>query len=273
MNYYYKIIYIFFLIYYYKYKNNEKKENKIMNYEINNNFSYYVKSLKKVVYTVLIGNYDNIHSVIKENGYDYYLFTDQNIENGTLNWTIFNVEKNKYSNRLDRIKTQRFYKTHPHLFFKNYDLSIYFDATYECKGKLDEFLIRILSPSFSIYILEHPSINSINNEFEAVITFKKETMNNIIPIKNRYNKEKFPDNNGHAETCLIIRKHKELNCINLMEDWFFEIQHNSHRDQLSFNYILWKSGYKIVKYIPKKFTELYFKQKLFHLMNEEFKNI
>lgn len=268
----YKIFYVFCLIYFYNYKKNGEKENHFINYQTNNNITNYVKSLKKVVYTVIIGNYDAAHSIIKENGYDYYMFTDQNFQNNTLNWTILNVEQVVNSlNKIDRIKCQRFYKTHPHLFFKDYDLSIYFDATYECKGNLDEFLIRILTPNLSIYILEHPFIDSINKEFEAVINFKKESKKNIIPIKIRYNKEKFQDNNGHAETCLIVRKHKELNCINFMEDWFNEIKYNSHRDQLSFNYILWKTGYKIVKYIPKHFTKLYFKQNLFHLKIEEFK--
>ena len=59
------------------------------------------------------------------------------------------------------IKKQRFIKTHPHLFFKNYDLSIYIDTTFSIKGKLDEFLIRILTPKLSLYVLEHPERSTI----------------------------------------------------------------------------------------------------------------
>ena len=268
----YKIFYIIFLFYSYNYKKNEPQRNDVINYSTNNNIISYVKSLRKVVYTVLIGKYDKIHSIKKEQGYDYYMFTDQKINNNTKGWTILNVRKDiNYLNRINRIKCQRFYKTHPHLFFKDYDLSIYFDASYESKGNLDEFLLRILSPNISIYILEHPFLDSINNEFVAVVLFKKETENNVFKIKERYNKERFQDNNGHAETCLIVRKHNELNCIDFMEGWFYEIKYNSHRDQLSFNYILWKTGYKIVKYIPKHFTELYFNQNTSHLIVEEFK--
>ena len=137
----YKIFYIIFLFYSYNYKKNEPQRNDVINNSTNNNIISYVKSLRKVVYTVLIGNYDIIHSIIKEQGYDYYMFTDQKIQNNTLNWTILNVRQDiNYSNRINRIKCQRFYKTHPHLFFKDYDLSIYFDASYESKGNLDEFL-------------------------------------------------------------------------------------------------------------------------------------
>jgi len=276
MKFIYKISYIIFLIYCYKYKNkiyeiNGRRINLIKNNTIDLN---YIKSLKKLVFTTLFGNYDNIQSIKQENGYDYFMFTDKKIENKTTNWIILNVEKNlNFSNKREAIKRQRFYKAHPHLFFKNYDLSIYIDATFKIKGNLDDFLLRIFTPNFSIYILEHPFITTINNEFKAVLHFKKETLDVINPIKERYKKEKFPDVNGHAETCLIVRIHNELNCINFMENWFYQIKHYSHRDQLSFNYILWKNRNKNVKYIPKEYIKDYFNQSLFHLKNVEFKNL
>ena len=82
------------------------------------------------------------------------MFTDQIFEiQNSLNWTILNInEEIKYLN-VNIIKSQRFFKTHPHLFFQNYDLSIYIDSTIEIKGQLDEFLLRILTPNLSIYIL------------------------------------------------------------------------------------------------------------------------
>ena len=45
-----------------------------------------------------------------------------------------------------------------------------------------------------------------------------------------------------------------------MENWSKQISKNSHRDQLSFNYILWKNKDKNVKYISKQFSNIYFKQ-------------
>ena len=216
----------------------------------------------------MIGNYDNIHPILKEDGYDYFLFTDKSIDNKTTNWTILNIdEKLNYSNKIELIKKQRFFKILPHLFFKDYDLSIYIDTTFKIIGDLDSFLLRILTPKLSIYILEHPNVDSINNEFKAVLFFKKELSSNVIKLKDKYNKEKFPDNNGHAECCLIVRKHNNKNCIDFMENWFREIRENSHRDQLSFNYIFWKINSKSVKYISKKYIAEYFEQDLFHLKN------
>ena len=233
----------------------------------------YIKKLKKVVYTILLGKYDKVHILIKENGYDYFMITDQEFNNDSkINWTILKYHtKKNYKNDIERIKKQRFIKTHPHLFFKNYDLSVYADATYDIIGNLDEFLLRILSPNKSIYLLEHPNRNSINNEYDAVVMGKKETKKHVEHIKKNYNKEKFPDNNGLAETCLIVRKHNDINCIHFMEQWSHEITQNSHRDQLSFNYIWWKNKYNIVKYISKVFTSKYFRQNSIHLLSCWFK--
>lgn len=85
----------------------------------------------------------------------------------------------------------------------------------------------------------------------------KDNIKNIRPIKRKYNKEKFPDSNGLAETCLIVRKHNNIDCKKFMIKWYHEIKYYSHRDQLSFNYILWKAKNKIVKYILYIFLYIY----------------
>ena len=55
-----------------------------------------------------------------------------------------------------------------------------------------------------------------------------------------------------------------------MEKWFQEIKYYSHRDQLSFNYILWKFGNKIVKYISKNYALQYMSQNDDHLIKYKF---
>ena len=136
---------------------------------------------------------------------------------------------------LSNDKKQRFIKLHPHLYFKNYELSIYIDASFQIIGDLNEFLLRIISPKYNIYNLEHPCRNNITKEELAVVLYKIENENMTKLIHERYSKEKFPDNNGLIEGCLIIRKHNEKDCIKVMNLWFNEINNYSYRDQLSFN--------------------------------------
>ena len=42
----------------------------------------------------------------------------------------------------------RYVKLFPHLFFKDYELSKYIDASYIINGNLNELLLKILNPSF-----------------------------------------------------------------------------------------------------------------------------
>lgn len=274
-------IYILYLIY--GLNNNIKEKLLIFNRRIQNikkesiynedNFYEHLNSfnqLKKVVFSVLIGEYDIISTFNLQKGFDYYLFTDN--LNGKLNhtnWTILPIPEEVKRLNVGRVKKQRFIKVHPHLYFKNYDLSIYIDANFKIIGDLNSFLIRVLSPNYNIYILEHPERNNILNETFAVAKLhkEKESMTNII--KERYKKEKFPDDNGLIESCLMIRKHNENDSIYLMNKWYEEIKNYSHRDQLSFNYIMWKTGIKI-KYITKNFALEYFVQNITHLEEIKF---
>ena len=253
----------------------EKQNNKALYYlykEKNNLISLNsIKKLKKVVYSILLGKYDKIRPFNLQKGFDFVLFTDNsNINYNETNWTIFSLPNElKYLN-ISRVKKQRFIKLHPHLYFKNYSLSIYIDASFQIKGDLNEFLLRILSKKYNIYTFEHPKRNKIMQETFAVVKDRKENQNMSKLIRERYKKEHFPDNNGLIESCLIVRKHNEKEVIDNMEKWFEEIEKYSHRDQLSFNYIIWKTGLKL-KYISKIFTMNYFK-KYKHIENSSSKN-
>jgi len=170
---------------------------------------------KNVVYSALFGNYDSLKDFNKQDGFDYILFTD-NITKTETNWTQLKIPEFVLNFNINIIKKQRFLKLHPHLFFKNYDVSIYIDCSFIIIGDLNELLKRLLSPSFHIYLLEHPFRNNIYNEIERVIKIKKEKKSIALNVRKRYIKLKFPKNNGLSENCLIIRRHNNKKCIYLI---------------------------------------------------------
>ena len=145
----------------------------------------------------------------------------------------------------------------------------YIDTNFIIYGNISEFIERLLTPKFDIYIFEHPNRNCIYQEVEAVIISNKEMSDIAYEIRDKYEKLKFPYNFGLSENCLIVRKHNTKNCINLMEIWWEQIKNFSKRDQLSLSYILWKTGYKI-KYFSKVFGLSYFYQIDFHLKNTSY---
>lgn len=237
-------------------------KNKIkFHYEINNNIFILlyktnynkrfksIKNLKKVIYTALFNNYDTLRPFKKQEGYDYFLFTDEDIKN-KIHWTILPIPDIVKNLNISIIKKQRFLKLHPHLFFFEYDISLYIDSSCVIKNDLNMLLEKVLSPHFNCFLFEHPKRNSIYSEIDKVISVHKEKTKKALLIKKRYKKIKFPENYGMSENNMIIRKHNNINCILLMEKWWKEINKYSHRDQLSLSYVLWKTRIK-VKYISK----------------------
>ena len=132
--------------------------NKHLNYfYLDNNYNLSLNSIKnskKVVYSVLFGKYDSIRSFNLQEGFDFILFTDiKYIKKNETNWTIFPIPKEVDHLNISNVKKQRFIKLHPHLYFMNYDLSIYIDTSFQIIGDLNEFLLRIISPKYNIYNL------------------------------------------------------------------------------------------------------------------------
>ena len=234
---------------------NEKLEESIYKEENYGNYLNNFKKMKKVIYTVNLGKYDSIKNIPKQEGWDYVNIIDWEIteeEKKKANWTFMMIpDFIKYMN-VSIMKKQRFIKLHPHLFFKNYEISLYIDSIYILFGNIDNLIIRLLPPEINIVMNEHRTRNKVSDEMKSVLSFKKEKIEVIQIIKERYKKNKFPDNLGLIETSFILRRHNEKDCINIMEKWWNEIKMYSHRDQLSICYVLWKEKKKI-KLIDKNF--------------------
>ena len=127
--------------------------------------------MKKVIYTVILGGYDELKPFNKEKEFDYYIFSDRYNESNNSNWTFLPIPKEVNNINISTVKKQRYIKLHPHVFFKNYDISIYIDGTFQILGDLNEFLFRIISPNYNIYMLEHPDRDSIYDEIKEVFEF------------------------------------------------------------------------------------------------------
>ena len=150
--------------------------NKVFYYIYSDN--YYNKSinsiikLKKVVYSALLGKYDRIQPFNLQKGFDFILFTDlANINNNEANWTILPLPKELNNLNLSKFKKQRFIKLHPHLFFQNYSLSIYIDTSFQIKGDLNEFLLRILKPEYNTTFFANYIILSILIEIKFLLSY------------------------------------------------------------------------------------------------------
>lgn len=199
---------------------------------------------KKVIYTCITNNYDNlIEDEFYLEDYDYICFTNnENLKSNR--WKIEKIPNTLSS--LSPAKQARYIKTHPHIFLSNYELSVWIDGSIKILNDFSELI-----NSSVIQIPQHPNRNCIYKEAIAVIKQKKDTKENVDKQIIKYHELGYPENYGLVQSNIIIRKHNDKNCIKLMEDWWNEIKNGSHRDQLSFNYVLWKNPNINISYLNK----------------------
>ena len=97
----------------------------------------------------------------------------------------------------------------------------------------------------------YDELATINGRLAQVVKIKGDEVALADKQMNRYKSEGFPVNYGLVQTNVMIRRHNDQYSKDLMEKWWSELKDYSHRDQLSFNYALWKTGSKKFKYLIK----------------------
>ena len=204
---------------------------------------------KIVVYTCITGGYDNLIKPVKTDGVDYICFTD-NPGIDPKGWELRPLPEGLED--LNNVRKQRMIKVLPHKYLPDYDISIWVDGSVEVKDNVKEFLSSFIYDGHSIFIPEHPVRNCIYKEAQAVKSIKKDTTDAPDRQMKKYKEEKYPEKNGLVQSNIMVRWHNNEDCIKVMEVWAEEIRNFSHRDQLSFNYALWKTGETCFKALDKK---------------------
>lgn len=207
------------------------------------------KEKKYVIYTCISGDYDSLKnlSFIDTEHFDYVCFTNSN-KIKTLDvypWKIIDVSNFDIGitkNDADYVtKFARFFKTHPHLFFENYEKSIWIDGNINVLGEANDF-IKLLNNDNFILVPIHPIRNNIYEELKACRSLGKETSENLNKVNRFLINENFPSDTKLVQTGIILRNHNDKKCIFFMNKWWDMIKDYSKRDQLSFNYVFWKYG-------------------------------
>ena len=201
-----------------------------------------------VIYSACIGDYDQIlQPLAVHKDFDYILYSDTIQEEKIGVWEIRRAD---YQHP-DKTRIARWYKTHPELLVKEYDFSIWMDAN-----------IQILTMAFyqrALELYEHGELISSMWHHErdciydeaATVTFDKiDSERTILDWEHILVKEKYPLHIGLFETNVMYRIHNQPEIIQLDSLWWLCINNHSRRDQLSFNYVLWKQNIKCPFYLP-----------------------
>ena len=212
-------------------------------------YKMYWKDNKKVVYTCISGPYDRLREPrVVDDGYDYICFTDQRFESTI--WTIKPIPEELKS--FSMVKRQRCMKLLPHKFLPEYDFSIWVDSNIEINGSVEKFINEKCPQGDKfLWVGQHPRRDCLYDEQKACVSIKKDTEENTRPQITRYKSEGFPAHFGLPQTCILFRKHNDTDCVAFDNLWWKELKDGSHRDQLSFSYVVWKLNTNGIQYLDK----------------------
>ena len=216
---------------------------------------------KKVIYTSVFGcteenNYHLHKPDVDLSGWDFICFTDNPNFNSDL-WDV-KLVKPLYD---DNARNAKRYKLKPHLFLKDYDVSVWHDIEVKITKDIDDIVDKMLSNN-NLAILNHElcgrSVSGNLNVRKCVYEearfiqwlgdnnpkkIYKDNMDIIHAQVDRYRKDGYPKNNGLARTTVMFMKHNEEDVKQQMNRWWEEMKYGSRRDQISFNYSAWKNKF------------------------------
>ena len=136
-------------------------------------------------------------------------------------------------------RATRWPKIMPHKNFVT-DYSIWIDSNISLM--LDPWkIVEYLGENDIAFFSHHWGHDCIYQEVENIITFHKDDPQRVRAQADRYRKEGYPAHNGLIWGKVIVRRHTPT-VAKLNQAWWDEIVRDSHRDQLSFNYVSWKLG-------------------------------
>jgi len=204
---------------------------------------YFIKKWDKyipeeVIVTANIGGVDNpIEKHFDNPGFNYIMFADDKDTKSSF-WNIKHIKTKLNNNR----REARMYKWLIHKFFPDVQYSVWVDSNIIIMSELTA-LIRMYLASADIALLKHWR-NCIYEEAKVCIEFELDDIKTIEKQMLKFRGEGYPVNNGLHQTRVILRRHTpKINALN--EAIWKEICSGSLRDQLSFNYMVWKMGIKV----------------------------
>lgn len=188
------------------------------------------------IYTAIFGDYDILKDPLFINkDIKFICFTDQDFQSNI--WEIRKVEKEESDPRREARK----YKILSHKYIDT-EISLWIDGGYQLiKNPLPhiEKMLSITDMACSI----HPLRKCIYDEAERCLMVNKGDPEKIRNQMFKYSQEKYPVNNDLIHSSVLLRRITP-EVIKVEEDWWNEVKNFSVRDQLSFNYIVWKNNFK-----------------------------
>lgn len=203
--------------------------------------SLYVREQRIAVYTALFGPYDLLREpMLRPDNIDYYILTDQEIPEGSV-WERIDatgIIPDEFQD--DPVLCNRWCKMHPHLFFNDYQYSVYLDSNIWVFSDLTPLTVSL--DTYPIAMFRHKKRDCVYDEVHACLEQNKDKKDSLKAHLAVVRSHGVPKDWGLLEASVIARKHSEPDCVVLMDAWWEAFIKNSRRDQISLVDCLWVKG-------------------------------
>lgn len=202
---------------------------------------------KKIVYTAMFGDYDDIRNPIVEiPGWDMRFYTDSEkiISN---RWDVVHAPRIK---GFDSVQMSRHFKILPHLHLKEYDISLWVDSSIVIQKSIDEF-VNFITDDAKMGIYQH--VCSWKTEFDIMGEYYSKNTELLNSQMLDYKNDGFDIDSTIMSGNVILREHFDKKVMVAMQLWWDQFnKYYIKRDQISLAYSIWKSGLNV-----NFFPELY----------------
>lgn len=201
---------------------------------------------KVALYSCVSGAYETIIPLITNPGkVDRVIFTDAPAE-------VPSGYVNRISNYVSHIpvRTARFVKTHPHVWFSDYDYAVWSDSNVHFFGDLSEYIDRLEDAEADCAFIPHPVRETYLEEAKTLVEKGVVPSEAVERQTSRYSKDIRVAKSRLIETNFFICRPKSPRVAKFMSLWWREINRFTHRDQLSVNYAIENSGLRWIELLP-----------------------
>lgn len=196
-----------------------------------------VKKPRIVIYTAISNNYDSLKLPGKlDPEFDYIVYTDTALPDVG----IFDIRPMPYLH-IDKTRSARFVKTHPHILLSEYDIAIWVDANIMILDDFQSLIDDLVNSQKAFAAIPHPVRNTVYEEFEACLDKGKDEKQIMTGQLKKYGDENFNGKNL-IESNFMIFNLKDERIEAFLNKWWSEIDRNSKRDQISLPYAIAKTG-------------------------------
>lgn len=204
-----------------------------------------------VVYTVLVGDYDDImQPVVVDDRFDYVLYSNDIDSDSMGVWSVRPIPNVIEG---DSKRLSRYPKTHPEAMLSDYKASLYIDANIQIQDQwvYDRFVeLYNNQVEFAGVKLVLTGRDCIYDHAYDMCLWLVEHDYNAIRHCHELYKRGFPRHFGMNENNIIFRIHTERMKATDKE-WWQWILNSSNRDQFSYMYCIWKHQIPLHYFLPE----------------------